>query len=64
MLKLMTLIQVLSKHLNRLPERIACLYAFTGHVVTMLGRGEDMAAIVNGLKKDVLLNYGGADDHH
>ncbi|HCY84898.1 MAG TPA: iron ABC transporter substrate-binding protein [Desulfobacteraceae bacterium] len=42
--------------LENAPERIACLYAFTGHVVTMLGRGGDMVAIVNGLKKDVLLN--------
>ncbi len=42
--------------LPRIPERIACLYAFCGHVVTMLGRGEDMVAIVNGLKKDVLLH--------
>lgn len=37
------------------PERIACLYAFSGHVVTMLGRGNDMVAIVDGLKKDLLL---------
>ena len=37
-------------------NRIACLYAFSGHVITMLGRGRDMVAIVNGLKKDVLLN--------
>ncbi len=35
--------------------RIACLYAFTGHVVTMLGRGRDMVAVVKGLKKDKLL---------
>ncbi|MFA5907109.1 MAG: ABC transporter substrate-binding protein [Desulfobacula sp.] len=42
--------------LPRTPERIACLYAFCGHVVTMLGRGGDMVAIVNGLKKDVLLH--------
>ncbi len=42
--------------LDRIPERLACLYAFTGHVVTMLDRGQDMVAIVNGLKKDVLLN--------
>ncbi len=38
------------------PRRIACLYAFCGHVVTMLGRGEDMVAIVNGLKRDRLLH--------
>ncbi len=41
--------------LNRLPVRIACLYAFAGHVVAMLGRGRDMVAVVNGLKKDQLL---------
>jgi iron complex transport system substrate-binding protein len=42
--------------LARQPQRIACLYAFCGHVVTMLGRAEDMVAIVNGLKKDLLLH--------
>lgn len=36
-------------------ERIACLYAFTGHVVTMLGRGADIVAVSNGLKRDSLL---------
>lgn len=36
-------------------ERFACLYAFTGHVVTMLGRGGDMVAVVDGLKKDRLI---------
>lgn len=41
--------------LERYPERIACLYAFTGHVTAMLGRGEGMVAIVKGLKKDKLL---------
>ena len=41
--------------LAQYPERIACLYAFTGHVTAMLGRGEDMVAIVKGLKKDKLL---------
>ncbi len=41
--------------LDRYPERIACLYAFSGHVTAMLGRGEDMVAIVKGLKKDRLL---------
>ena len=38
------------------PQRIGCLYAFCGHVVTMLDRGQDMVAIINGLKKDMLLN--------
>ncbi len=37
-------------------NRIACLYAFTGYVTTMLGRGEDIVAINNGLSRDVLLN--------
>ncbi|THB74998.1 MAG: iron ABC transporter substrate-binding protein [Desulfobacteraceae bacterium] len=41
--------------LDHSPQKVACLYAFSGHVVTMLGRGRDMAAIVNGLKKDVML---------
>lgn len=36
-------------------KRIACLYAFSGHVVTMLGRGNDIVAVVRGLKRDVLL---------
>lgn len=36
-------------------ERFACLYAFTGHVVTLLGRGHDMVAVVDGLKKDRLI---------
>ncbi len=35
--------------------RLACLYAFTGHVVAMLGRGRDIVAVSNGLKRDVLL---------
>lgn len=41
-----------------LPEtltRIACLYAFAGHVVTMLGRGDDIVAVAKGLKRDSLL---------
>ncbi len=41
--------------ISRIPERIACLYAFSGHVMTMLGRGRDMVAIVDGFKKDRLL---------
>ncbi len=36
-------------------ERIACMYAFTGHVVAMLGRADDIVAVSNGLKRDVLL---------
>jgi len=41
--------------LGKYPQRIACLYAFTGHVTAMLGRGGDMVAVVKGLKKDKLL---------
>lgn len=37
-------------------KKIACLYAFTGHAVTMLGRGSDITAVVRGLKRDILLN--------
>jgi iron complex transport system substrate-binding protein len=36
-------------------ERIACLYAYTGHVVTMLGKGSDIVAVVEGLKRDVMM---------
>jgi iron complex transport system substrate-binding protein len=37
-------------------KRIACLYAFSGHAVTMLGRCEDIVAVSNGLKRDSLLH--------
>ena len=37
-------------------ERIACLYAFTAHVVTMLGEDDKIVAVVNGSKRDMLLN--------
>lgn len=36
-------------------NRIATLYAFAGHVVTMLGEGEKIVAGVNGLLRDHLL---------
>lgn len=36
-------------------NRIGCLYAFSGHVVAMLGRGTDIVAVVDGLKRDKLL---------
>jgi len=36
-------------------ERIGCMYAFTGHVVAMLGRANDIVAVSNGLKRDVML---------
>lgn len=53
-----TVIDSTGKHLTlrQMPEQIACLYAFTGHVVTMLDRADKVVAIVNGLKKDVLLH--------
>lgn len=37
-------------------ERVACLYAFSGHVTAMLGQGDKIVAIPDGLKRDVLLN--------
>lgn len=37
-------------------ERVACLYAFSGHVTAMLGQGDKIVAIPEGLKRDVLLN--------
>ncbi len=37
-------------------ERIACLYAFAGHVVTMMGRGDAIVAVSRGLKRDTLLH--------
>ena len=36
-------------------KNIACGYAYTGHVVTMLGRGEDIVAVVDGLRRDKVL---------
>ncbi len=54
--------QVLSDSLGRqvvIPsrvDRIACMYAFTGHVVAMLGKADHIVAVSNGLKRDVLLS--------
>lgn len=36
-------------------NRIATLYAYTGHVVTMLGEGDKIVATNNGLQRDYLL---------
>jgi len=36
-------------------KRIACLYSFTGHVVTMLGQGDKIVACISGLKRDKVL---------
>jgi len=44
-------------HIPRRVKRIACLYAFSGHAVTMLGRGGDIVAVVGGLKRDVMLTH-------
>lgn len=35
---------------------IVCLYAFSGHVAVMLGKGEKIVAVSNGLKRDTLLH--------
>ena len=37
-------------------ERIGTLYAFTAHVVAMLGKAEKIVAVSNGPKRDILLN--------
>jgi len=37
-------------------ERVATLYAFTGHVTTLLGKGELIVAVNRGLKRDILFN--------
>ena len=36
-------------------NRIATLFAITGHVTVMLGEGEKIVAVNNGLKRDILL---------
>jgi len=35
-------------------ERIGCLFAYSGHAVALLNRGDDIVAIVDGLRRDVL----------
>ncbi len=37
-------------------ERIACMYTVSGHIVTMLGEGDKIVAVTNGLKRDKLLH--------
>lgn len=37
-------------------ERIACLWAMSGHTVVMLDRGEQIVAVAQGLKRDIILN--------
>lgn len=36
-------------------EKLGCLYAVTGHIATMLGDGEKIVAVSNGLHRDKLL---------
>lgn len=36
-------------------DRIACLYAYAGHTTVLLGQQEKIVAVVNGLKRDVLM---------
>lgn len=40
--------------IQRENNRIACLYAFTGHAVSLLGENDKIVAVVNGLKRDKL----------
>lgn len=40
---------------SRPVKSIACGYAYTGHVVAMLGRGDDIVSVVDGLKRDKVL---------
>ena len=38
------------------PQRVACLFTNTGHIITMLGHGDTIVAVSNGLKRDKLLH--------
>lgn len=35
-------------------QRVACLYAFTGHVTALVGGQDKIVSVVNGLKRDIL----------
>ena len=37
-------------------NKIACGYAYAGHVAALLGRGDDIVAVVGGLQRDKMLN--------
>lgn len=37
-------------------QRIGCLYAISGHIVTMLGQGDKLVVVNAGLKRDIVLN--------
>ncbi|AWW28338.1 ABC transporter substrate-binding protein [Acetobacterium sp. KB-1] len=39
------------------PQRVACLYASTAHIMAMLGQEDKIVGIPNGIKRDVLMTY-------
>lgn len=39
------------------PQRVACLYASTAHIMAMLGQEDKIVGIPNGIKRDVLMSY-------
>ncbi|MGN1033405.1 MAG: ABC transporter substrate-binding protein, partial [Intestinibacter sp.] len=39
------------------PKRLAALYPYCGDLVAMFGHGNDLVAIVNGLKREVIMSY-------
>jgi iron complex transport system substrate-binding protein len=39
------------------PQRVACLYASTAHLMAMLGVTDKIIGIPNGIKRDVLMSY-------
>ncbi len=39
------------------PQRVACLYASTAHILAMLGQEDKIVGIPNGIKRDVLMTY-------
>jgi iron complex transport system substrate-binding protein len=38
------------------PQRVACLYASTAHIMTMLGQESKIVGVPNGIKRDVLMS--------
>ena len=39
------------------PQRVACLYASTAHIMALLGQEGKIVGIPNGVKRDVLMAY-------
>lgn len=39
------------------PQRVACLYASTAHLMALLGETDKIVGIPNGVKRDVLMSY-------